>query len=87
MKLEEVLPAFSAGKKIRRKKWIDFIFMSKYENDMTFNLYPSALLANDWEILEECELCQGVKRLSAVPDAAFIYNHLKPKVIDCPECK
>ena len=47
MRLEEVLPAFRAGKKIQRKDWKD---LSELERPSINN---TNLLADDWEIVEE----------------------------------
>lgn len=62
MKFEEVLPAFRAGKKIRREVWYEkhFIYregLSVYREDGVNYCFMDCgqLLCDDWEIVEEPE--------------------------------
>ncbi len=94
MKLEEVLPALRAGKKIKRKEWIN-----PNTNCYMYDLSDIDLLAEDWEIVEEskCELCGGTGKMKVIPyfpeselyqDGVFNPNKMYEfKYIDCPECK
>lgn len=52
MKFEEVLPAFQAGKKIRRKDWEPHRYICLKDED---SLLIYHILKNDWEIIEEPE--------------------------------
>lgn len=67
MKLEEVLPAFKEGKKIRRAAWINWAIRLKDGNaivvfdhkiqwvdaaDKTVELTMDKILSNDWEVVE-----------------------------------
>jgi hypothetical protein len=61
MKLVEVLPAFEAGKKIRRSIWPSDAYINNLENS---DLLTSELLNGDWEILEEPKRTVKVKLLA-----------------------
>lgn len=51
MRLEDVLPAFRAGKKIKRTVWSDSLHKDELSSQVSFN--RDALFSNDWEIVEE----------------------------------
>lgn len=64
MKIEEIMPALRAGKKIRRKCWYDFLdirvengncFLArngKNAEDIWDFMNSDDLLATDWEVVE-----------------------------------
>lgn len=52
MKFEEVLPAFRAGGKIRRKDWEPHRYICLKDED---SLLIYHILKNDWEVFEEPE--------------------------------
>lgn len=40
------------GKKVRRKKWSPFRFVSIADPDMRFDLHKVAIMSSDWEVYE-----------------------------------
>jgi hypothetical protein len=48
MKLEEVLPAFRAGKKVRRRAWDEGEYLTEFGS-----LPMKSIVADDWEIVKE----------------------------------
>lgn len=99
MKLEEVLPALRAGKKItflnaggyyyyeNRDIWF---FISAEQKHVKMGCFcPLDMMREDWEIVEEkkCELCKGTKKIFVfpfTPGGEFFVQDVK--TIDCPEC-
>ena len=62
MKFEKVIPALSAGKKIRRTKWKEDVCISiegepdhyvRYNFGSVFNFNKSDFESDDWEIVKE----------------------------------
>ena len=52
MKFEEVLPAYRAGKKIRRHGWLITLSQKAHYTEVT-TLLHNAVMAEDWEVIEE----------------------------------
>jgi hypothetical protein len=86
MKLEEVMPALRAGKKIKLKEWTDLSYIDNSIASCVGSIQISYLFRDDWEIVEEkkCYLCNGHNKLLATP--LHQYQGYPCKIINCPEC-
>ena len=58
MKLEDVLPAFREGKRIRRKEWIPGVSRHRTDGGMSDRLVLDDfdLEGDDWEVVGEAEI-------------------------------
>jgi len=58
-RLEDVLPAFRAGKEIRIKSWNKYVVFRNDQSSFDFNLED--MLSDDWEIVEDKPIAQKTK--------------------------
>jgi len=95
MKLEEVLPALRAGRKIQNDTiyykgyfYVDedsqkIIYCYSDGNKEVASFDYDDLFDDNWTI--KCELCEGYKQIKVC--SFFDTERMPFKLIDCPECK
>jgi len=79
MKIEDVIPAFKAGKEIRIKSWNKYVVFRNDQSSFDFTLED--MFSSDWEIVEECQhkKVMSVSILGNQPINVCVYCGIPPE--------